>query len=344
MRIIIDSFNLNENRETRSSVQTVGSSSEQMRMPIDTIDATAATDFFTTDNDDHCLDPALSFIDNFAFDDASTLIGGSLHPDHGLHATTSSTSPGTEDTSQGATTCCHSSTAPPDNVENLLDLQSRLAKLSRAFSDGASTSENVEDLYRTNADIISVLDGLDATQLHDECRIGCGTGANDSSLPKSIALLLLPTCYYSLLHNFELLGHLLYRELSLDLASPSPATSVSSAGDGNDLDPDACQHHQAHRSGPERIQLPVLSISVGAVRVTVPHREAVEMNLQLLSRMIQQLRESMGRCLTRSGADPKSAGGLRGGAGTLFRKAMTELGRREDVLVDTLRRRGFSKS
>ena len=270
---------------------------------------TATIEQFPSSNEED--DGTKSFLDHFMFDYNSNLFDGSY--DNFTGQLNTDYSPPASSTTLVESDQGTPGSSKPDTIEQLTEIECCLIRLRKALSEGEVAAKDVEDLYRANADTMSVLKGLDSS--HFSQAKASTTGA--TPFPNIVWLLLLSACYYSLLRNFELLEGLLCAEIAADSNNQS----------NNSL---------------QRIQLPNLSVNVGSVEVSMPRKEAVQINLHLLSRMARQLRDAMVQCFGQLDSN-QDIGDMQGvNPGALLQKTIADLGESEERLFETLRRKGYN--
>lgn len=156
----------------------------------------------------------------------------------------------------------------PDFV--LLDAQAQLLSLVRVLSSCSSVPQEVEEIYRITDTFVRVVDdvakGLDRAT------------SQGSSYNGSITHMLLSSCYMSLIQAFESLVGLLRRELGPNTDPLDPSMGIELA------------------QTPPPMSTSVPYISVGSIRLAMPHRAVAEINLHLVGQAVQHLKSSISRC------------------------------------------------
>lgn len=202
----------------------------------------------------------------------------------------------------------------------LLDAQGQLLNLVRALSSCSSFPQDVEEIYRITDTFVKVVDdiatGLDASS------------AQSSSTAGSVTHMLLSSCYMSLIQAFECLVGLLRRELGPKMDGFEPALGVNLAQ--TQMPIPVTMHNVPY-------------ISVGNVRLAMPHRAVAEINLHLVGQAVQHLKASISRCAAKvlPGMNMENGHGAHGLASSssicaFTELAMNELQQREHTLFSGL--------
>lgn len=215
----------------------------------------------------------------------------------------------------------HNSVASMEQAEYvLLDTQGQLLNLLRYLSSCSSFPQDVEEIYRITDTFVKVVDditrGLDASS------------ARGSSCGSSVTHMLLSSCYMSLIQAFECLVGLLRRELGPRVDSFEPSLGINLA----------------------QTQMPIPTmannvpyISVGNVRLAMPHRAVAEINLHLMGQAVHHVKVSIARCAAKiqPRLNMENSPSMHGLASSnsiyAFTKlAMSELEQRENTLFSGL--------
>lgn len=199
----------------------------------------------------------------------------------------------------------------------LLDAQGQLLNLVRAVPSCSSFPQDVEEIYRITDTFVKVVDDI-ATGLDASSPRGSPCGG-------SVTHMLLSSCYMSLIQAFECLVNLLRRELGTKPESLEPPMGINLA--------------QAQMPIPTTANN-VPYISVGNVRLAMPHRAVAEINLHLVSQAVQHLKASISRCAAKFQPSMSNEGGQTPASSSsicAFTKiALDELAQRENTLFSGL--------
>ncbi|KAJ3499376.1 hypothetical protein NLG97_g369 [Lecanicillium saksenae] len=202
----------------------------------------------------------------------------------------------------------------------LLDAQGQLLNLVRALSSCSSFPQDVEEIYRITDTFVKVVDDI-------------ATGLDASSGPSStcagsVTHMLLSSCYMSLIQAFECLVGLLRRELGPRIDGLESTLGINLA--------------QTQVPIPTTVNN-VPYISVGNVRLAMPHRAVAEINLHLVGQAVQHLKTSISRCAAKvqPGLDMEKSQSTHALASSssicaFTKMAMNELEQRENILFSGL--------
>lgn len=139
-------------------------------------------------------------------------------------------------------------------MNRLLAIQTRLARILNCLTSQANGGDDMEDIYRLSEDVISILTSIRGNQ------------------PNGVSILLLSSCYVSLIQAFESLANALRKSLQ---------------------DPERGLRYDKFQSLSQGI-MPY--ISVGAVRLEMPKTAITEVNLHLIGQTVQRLKAAMNEC------------------------------------------------
>lgn len=160
-------------------------------------------------------------------------------------------------------------------LHRLLDIQTRLAKLNQCLSGRANDPSDVEDIYHITETVITILDSYDEQNYHQQQQPLLPSG-------NGVIVLLLSSCYVSLIQAYECLANALRRDLQ-----PTSNSTI--------LDTDSINMMNSSVTFPGMMP----SISVGAVRLSMPPKAMTEVNLHLVGQAVQRLKASMANCASR---------------------------------------------
>jgi hypothetical protein len=163
----------------------------------------------------------------------------------------------------------------------LLDVQRHLEKLSRTFTDGVTTAEDIRDMYRVSETLLGVIGHVEE-QLQRRQHLS----QPSDFISNGAVVLLLSSCYLNLIQTYQRLVVVLEQELSGNARTPVTTEEGHGQARGNNSSPGS-----ATGSSP---QFP--SISVGGLRLEMPRKAAAEINLHLVAQTVQNLKASLQRC------------------------------------------------
>lgn len=154
-----------------------------------------------------------------------------------------------------------------DLLGRLLEIQPRLVKLAIRFADNASTTDDVEEIYRVTEAMVNIIRQIEEQWL--------GSPHQPSSI-QGIFVLVLSSCYFSLVQAYRSLVELLAEGLK------TPPRSVTNG---------------VVESSLAGLGMNVPSISVGGLRLAIPRKAAAELNLHVVAQTVQYLKRSQQTCI-----------------------------------------------
>lgn len=174
-------------------------------------------------------------------------------------------------------------------LNRLLAIQTRLAKILNCLSSPTNGSDDIEDIYRLSEDVISILTSAQGTQ------------------PTGVSMLLLSSCYVSLIQAFECIANALRQSLK----NPDQGLGFDKF---------------------QRLSQAVMPyISVGTVRLDMPRTAITEVSLHIIGQTVQRLKASMSECAMRMNIGRNQEEWM-SPVGDLTDLAMNEVRQREDNL------------
>lgn len=157
-----------------------------------------------------------------------------------------------------------------DLLHTLLDMQTRLAKINKHLARSGNTTTDIDDIHRTTETLISILDGYDErTGQQIAPVLSSGNG---------VVVLLLSSCYVSLIQAYESVG----TTLRADLQKSSGSESMTGMQPLHVLFPN---------------MMP--SVTVGSVGLSMSQKAITEVNLHVVAQTVQRLKTAMNNCSTR---------------------------------------------
>ena len=174
-------------------------------------------------------------------------------------------------------------------MNRLLAIQTRLARILNCLTSQANGDDDMEDIYRLSEDVISILTSIRGNQLN------------------GVAILLLSSCYVSLIQAFESLANALRKSLQ---------------------DPDQAFVYEKFQSLSQGV-MPY--ISVGAVRLEMPKTAITEVNLHLIGQTVLKLKAAISECTIGMNVGRSHEEGM-SPLSDLTDLAMSEVRRREENL------------
>ncbi|CEJ79826.1 hypothetical protein VHEMI00043 [[Torrubiella] hemipterigena] len=161
-------------------------------------------------------------------------------------------------------------TGEDDLLHTLLDMQTRLAKINKHLARSGNTTTDIDDIHRTTETLISILDGYDErTGQQIAPVLSSGNG---------VVVLLLSSCYVSLIQAYESVA----TTLRADLQKSSGSESMTGMQPQHFLFPN---------------MMP--SVTVGSVGLSMPQKAITEVNLHVVAQTVQRLKTAMNNCSTR---------------------------------------------
>lgn len=160
-------------------------------------------------------------------------------------------------------------TGEEDLLHTLLDMQTRLARVNKQLTQPGNSSADIDDIHRTAEAFISILDGYDEhSGQHIAPLLSSGNG---------VVVLLLSSCYVSLIQAYEALATL----LRADLHKPSSASVTGMQ--------------------PQHFLFPSMmpNVAVGSVGLSMPRKAITEVDLHVIGQTVQRLKTAMNNCSTR---------------------------------------------
>lgn len=224
--------------------------------------------------------------------------------------------------------------AHDDLVHKLLDMQTELAKINKCLVHDSIYKTDIGDIYRVTENLIEMLNGYNEQNLAYTQQSSSGSG---------VIVLMMSSCYVSLIQAYECVANMLRVDLH----------KLPAAGDGSTS---FLQPHDV--LFPEAMP----SVHVGSVRLSMPQRAITEANLHLVGQTVQRLKMAMNSCSSRMAmprfmqnhpavstgplgdtvwASPPMAAGQQMPMADLTSLAMSELKMREDNLFGHLQTSAF---